>query len=185
MLPGGGPDVRLMLMPKADVQVIDTWSVSGLCGTGSHDMAVDRLLVPAGRSVSLFTDRPHIDGPLYAFPLFGLLALGICSVALGIARGAIDDLIELAADKRPAPGARSLAQRSTIQAEVARAEASLRAARALVLEAARSAWEPALSGGELSDRPSARPPSGRHTRDPGRRRCRRRDVPSRGRQLDL
>lgn len=112
MLSGGGPDVRLMLIPKADVQVIDTWSVVGLCGTGSHDMAVDRLLVPAGRSVSLFTDRPHLDGPLYAFPLFGLLALGICAVALGVARGAIDDLIELAAGKRPAPGARSLAERS-------------------------------------------------------------------------
>jgi alkylation response protein AidB-like acyl-CoA dehydrogenase len=151
MLPGGGPDVRLMLMPKADIQVIDTWSVAGLCGTGSHDMAVDRLLVPAGRSVSLFTDRPHLDGPLYAFPLFGLLALGICAVALGIARGAIDDLTDLASGKRPAPGARSLAERSTIQAEVARAEAALRAARALVLEEARNAWEPALAGEQLSD----------------------------------
>jgi alkylation response protein AidB-like acyl-CoA dehydrogenase len=151
MLPSGGPDVRLMLMPKADVEVIDTWSVSGLCGTGSHDMAVKRLHVPAGRSVSLFADRPRIDGPLYAFPLFGLLALGICAVALGIARGAIDDLTELASGKRPAPGARSLAERSTIQAEVARAEAALRAARALVLEEARNAWEPALAGGELSD----------------------------------
>jgi alkylation response protein AidB-like acyl-CoA dehydrogenase len=150
-LPGGGPHVRLMLMPKADVEVIDTWSVSGLCGTGSHDMSVERRLVPMGRSVSLLTDRPHIGGALYAFPLFGLLALGICAVALGIARGAIDDLIELAAGKRPAPGARSLAERSTVQAEVARAEAALRAARALVLEEARNAWEPALAGEELSD----------------------------------
>jgi len=148
---GGGPDVRLMLMPRASVEVIDTWSVAGLCGTGSHDISVEAQLVPPDRAVSLFSDRPRVDGALYAFPIFGLLALGICAVALGIARGAIEDLVELASGKRPAPGARSLAERATIQAEVARAEAKLRAARALVLEEAHAAFEAARAGGQLSD----------------------------------
>lgn len=108
-------------------------------------------MVPLGRGISLFSDRPRIEGALYAFPLFGLLALGICAVALGIARGAIEDLVDLAAGKRPVSGARTLAERATIQAEIARAEAQLRAARALVLEEAQRAWEPARASAQLSD----------------------------------
>jgi alkylation response protein AidB-like acyl-CoA dehydrogenase len=149
LLPGGGPDVRLMLMPIESVEVIDTWSVAGLRGTGSHDIAVADLLVPAERAVSLFSDRPLHPGPLYAFPLFGLLALGIAAVALGIARGAIEDLVELAGGKTPSGSAKPLAARATVQAEVARAEAALRAARALLLEEAAASWAAAASGGPI------------------------------------
>ena len=91
-------------MEKARLEVIDTWSVSGLCGTGSQDVAATEVTVPATRGVSLFTDRPGEDGPLYAFPLFGLLALGIAAVAMGIARGAIDDLLSLAGGQAPRSG---------------------------------------------------------------------------------
>jgi alkylation response protein AidB-like acyl-CoA dehydrogenase len=150
LLENGSPNVRLMLMEKQQVEVLDTWSVSGLCGTGSHDIQIADVMVPASLAVSLFTDPPQDSGALYAFPLFGLLALGICSVALGIARGAIDELVSLAGGKRPAPGARSLAERGTIQSEVARAEAKLRSARAFVLEQADEAWSAARSGAPLS-----------------------------------
>lgn len=149
LLPGGGPDVRLMLMPIESVEVIDTWSVVGLRGTGSHDIAAADLLVPAERAVSLFSDRPLYPGPLYAFPLFGLLALGIAAVALGIARGAIEDLVELAGGKPPSGSAKPLAARATVQAQVARAEAALRAARALLLEEAAASWAAAASGGPI------------------------------------
>lgn len=150
LLENGSPDVRLMLMPIGSVEVIDTWSVSGLRGTGSHDMAVEQELVPAERAVSLFTDRPRHTGPLYSFPLFGLLATGIAAVALGIARGAIEDLVALAGAKTPAASAKPLAQRATVQAEVAGAEASLRSARALMLEASGAAWAAAQAGGQMS-----------------------------------
>jgi alkylation response protein AidB-like acyl-CoA dehydrogenase len=150
LLAGGQPDVRLMLMPASSVEVIDTWSVSGLRGTGSHDMSVTEELVPEARGVSLLSEPPRSAGPLYAFPLFGLLSLGIASVALGIARGAIEDLVDLAAGKTPFGSARSLARRSTVQAEVARAEATLRAACALMLDAVAHAWEQALEGEAIS-----------------------------------
>jgi len=150
LLENGSPDVRMMLMPIASVEVIDTWSVSGLRGTGSHDMAVEDELVPAARAISLFTDTPRHEGALYSFPLFGLLAAGVAAVALGIARGAIEDLVALAAAKTPLASSRSLAQRPGTQAEVARAEASLRAARALVLEEAAGAWAAAQAGEPMS-----------------------------------
>ncbi|HTZ86022.1 MAG TPA: acyl-CoA dehydrogenase family protein [Solirubrobacteraceae bacterium] len=152
LLANGAPDVRLMLMPADAVEVIDTWSVSGLRGTGSHDMVVGSVLVPATRGISLLTDAPRDDGPLYAFPLFGLLALGISAVALGIARGAVEDFLALAGAKTPAGGRRTLAERSTVQAELARNEAELRAARGLVLGEAERAWQAALEGGAIAER---------------------------------
>jgi alkylation response protein AidB-like acyl-CoA dehydrogenase len=149
LLEGGAPDLRLMLMARADIEVIDTWSVSGLRGTGSHDMVVESLRVPVERSAAIMSERPVQDGRLYAFPLFGLLAIGIAAVTLGTARGAIDDLIELAAGKTPFGSARSLAQRATVQSSVARAEAALRAARELMLTEARRAFAAAA---EAEDR---------------------------------
>ena len=149
-LPSGRPDVRLVVFPADDVERIDTWDVAGLRATGSHDMAVEELRVPAGRSVSLFVDRPRESGPLYAFPIFGLLSLAIASVGLGIARGAVDDLLELAGTKTLAMGARTLAARPDTQGRTARAEARLRAARALVDGAVADAWNAAKSDGAIA-----------------------------------
>jgi indole-3-acetate monooxygenase len=143
VLSDGSPEIRLMLLPVDGVEVLDTWAVSGLRGTASHDITVTSLLVPAARSMALPGERPRHPGALYVFPLFGLLAAGIAAVALGIARGAIEDLVELAGTKTPVAGRRTLAERSTVQARLARAEASLRAARALLLGEAHAAWEAA------------------------------------------
>ena len=136
-------------MRSTEVEVIDTWSVSGLRATGSHDIAVDALAVPAARSASLLTDVPRERGPLYAFPPFGLLAASIAAVGLGIARGALDDLAELAGAKTPTLSTRKLAERPATQSGVARAEASLRAARSLLYESQRAAWEAAVAGAAI------------------------------------
>ncbi len=149
LLENGSPDVRLVLLPTARVEVIDTWSVSGLRGTGSHDVSVSEELVPATRTASVLSESPRHPGALYCFPLFGLLSIGIAAVALGIARGAIEDLVALAGGKTPAGSAKVLAQRPVLQSQVAHAEASLRAARALMLEQARSAWASATAGQEI------------------------------------
>src|SRR5262245_23856003 len=130
---------RMMLLPTTEVEIIDTWTVSGLCGTGSHDIAVADRFVPASRSVSLVADRPRCEGTLYRFPVFGLLALGIAAVALGIARRAVDELVGLAGAKVPALSQRRLAERSAIQMDVARAEAVLQAARAYLFDRVASA----------------------------------------------
>ena len=144
-LPNGMPDVALMLAPAKEVIVHDTWRVSGLRGTGSHDIEFAALRIPAGHGVSVFSDTPTAPGPLYAFPLFGLLAIAIAGVGLGVGRGALDDLVALAAAKTPTGSSRTLAERATAQAEIARAEASLRAARAFLHEAVGEAWEEAVA----------------------------------------
>ena len=150
------PDPRLVLFPAGDARIIDTWTVAGLRGTGSHDIAVDDLFVPAARSFSLVTDRPTQTGTLYAFPVFGLLALGIAAVTLGIARAAIDELVRLAGMKTPSGSRRRLAERAVIQSAVAEAEAVLGAARALVFDAVASAWATAEAAGTIDLRVRAR-----------------------------
>jgi alkylation response protein AidB-like acyl-CoA dehydrogenase len=156
LLPSGLPNPRLMIFPSTDAEIIDTWTVSGMCGSGSHDMAVRDLFVPRERAVSLVTDRPRHDGTLYKFPLFGLLALGISAVATGIARTAIDELVELAGSKTPSGSRRTLAERTAVQAQVADAEATLESARALVRDTVGETWEAAQSRGEITPAQRAR-----------------------------
>jgi indole-3-acetate monooxygenase len=136
----------LMLAPAEQFTIHDTWHVMGLRGTGSHDIELDGVYIPAERTASVLGGSPLQPGPLYAFPLFGLLALAIAAVSLGIARGALDDLIALAGGKVPTGGKRTLAERGTVQAEIARAEAAVRAAGALLDEAIGAAWERAVAG---------------------------------------
>lgn len=130
----GPPALRHVLFTAAQTRLVDTWHVSGLRGTGSVDMVVEDALVPKEWSTSLVTERPRHDGALYRFPHFGLLAVSITAVAFGIAREAIDAFITLAGGKRPAGSKRSLAERELTQLTVARAEARLASARALVRE---------------------------------------------------
>ncbi len=150
LLENGMPDSRMMLFPADQVEIVDTWQAAGLCGTGSHDMAVANRFVPAERSVSLVTDRPRSDGPLYKFPIFGLLAMGIAAVTLGIARRSIDELIDLAQAKTPTLSRSKLAKRSRVQSDLAEAEAMLRSARAFLFEATAAAWDSAAGAGEIS-----------------------------------
>ncbi len=129
---------------------MDTWTVSELCGTGSHDFTVSDLFVPGDRSVSFITDRSCQPGPTYAFPIFGLLAVGVTSVALGMARGAIDTLVELARTKVPTGSRRRLSERSSIQTQVAQAEALLRSARSFLFATVGEAGKTAAAGEEIS-----------------------------------
>jgi alkylation response protein AidB-like acyl-CoA dehydrogenase len=150
LLESGRPDVELALFPREVVEVIDTWHVSGLQATGSHDIAVDGLTVPRGHATSVITGRPRADGPLYAFPPFGLLSLTIAGTALGIGRAAVDDLLDLAGAKTPTGSARTLAERPVTQTRIAQAEATLLSARAFLYEAIATAWAAAQGGGEVS-----------------------------------
>jgi indole-3-acetate monooxygenase len=143
MLAGGRPDVRLLLFPSREVQIRDTWHVAGLRGTGSQDIEVSDLAVPVARSASLLSGAPRVPGPLYAFPPFGLLAVALAAVALGTARGALDDAAGLAGARVPTFGTRRAAERGTVQAALARAEAGVRAARAGLRAAIEEAWSAA------------------------------------------
>jgi alkylation response protein AidB-like acyl-CoA dehydrogenase len=146
LLPDGTPDLRLAFFPAADTRVVDTWRVMGLRGTGSHDVEVEDVFVPERRTFSPLADASRVEGALYAFPLFGFLALEVAAVALGIARAALGAFTRLARDKTPMGARRTLAQRGVVQREVAEAEALVRAARAFLYDAVGEAWDRARAG---------------------------------------
>src|SRR6201997_1360995 len=129
----------VVAMPTEQLQVLDTWYTLGLRGTGSHDTVADEVFVPNERVLSIF-DGPVIDRPLYRFPPFGFFAACITAAAMGNARAALEDFIELANAKKGVASSRTLAQRPTVQAAVAAAESALESARALYYQAIDTVW---------------------------------------------
>ncbi|GAA3665482.1 hypothetical protein GCM10022267_59730 [Lentzea roselyniae] len=89
---------RLAVYPRSDVTIHDTWYVSGLCATGSHEFSVTDAFVPAARTALPGVTTPGTNGPLPHFPFFCFLATGVASVGLGVARRAIDEIVALAVE---------------------------------------------------------------------------------------
>ena len=138
-----GPVHRVAAIPKAQLDVLDTWHTNGLRGTGSQDCVATEVFVPDHRTFSVVDGPPPNATALHRFPLFGYFALSIAAAALGNARGAIDDLIELAGARKTLGSTRTLAERSATQAAVAESEAALRAARLLMYQSIGDAWQAA------------------------------------------
>ena len=139
MLAAGVPEARMVYLPKGSYRILDTWHVGGLRGTGSHDVVVDDIFVPAERTFS-FTDPAQYDRPLSRTPFFATVCASCAALCLGIAQAATDTLLELAALKvqvDPFPGLRD---RPAVQMMVASSAANLASARLLLHEALRDVW---------------------------------------------
>ena len=142
--------VRLLMVPRDALIFHDTWHTMGLCGTSSGDVEVRDIDVPVAHSYSIATDTPWPDTPLYNMPYFGFLATGVAAVALGNARGALDEFIDLAGAKKGQGQKRTLAEKSAVQAGLAEAEAQWRAARALFVTTISDIWEDVQGGGAMT-----------------------------------
>jgi alkylation response protein AidB-like acyl-CoA dehydrogenase len=146
----GTAEARAMMFAPSKAQILDTWSVNGLRGTGSHDIAVENLTVPADDSFDIFFGRPCIETPSMAEPLL-YAALHIGAVAIGIAQRAINEIVALAStNKRRLYASASLTESPLFQYRVGHADASLRAARNLVRSHADAVWNSAVAGNPVS-----------------------------------
>ena len=142
-----GPEIVMTFLEAGDWQIIDTWDTVGLRATGSHDIEVVDVFVPAHRTIPLPLPDPVSDGALFRFPLVGLFSIGLAACALGIAQAAIDDVLDLAAHQDAVwSSATTLASRTTTQLAVCEAMALVRAARALVHEETTVLWHQVQSG---------------------------------------
>lgn len=146
-----GLAVPFVFFDVGDVEFIETWDVVGLNGTGSVDYCVENAFVPEGRWVQMASDPPVRDNALSRFSFYGMLASGVASAAVGMARRSIDEFAFLAQDKRPQGSSRPLMERSPIQADAALAEARLDSAWALMREAVEDTWESAVAGDQATD----------------------------------
>jgi 3-hydroxy-9,10-secoandrosta-1,3,5(10)-triene-9,17-dione monooxygenase len=136
----GASEPRMLLVPAADYTVIDTWHVIGLAGTGSKDVEVDDVFVPAYRSLSTERIRGGPNrgsevnpGVLYKLPAVSLFAFAIAGVLLGIARGAIDHYAQTTRTRLSAYSGKNLADFTNLQIRLAEATALADAAEAIVL----------------------------------------------------
>jgi alkylation response protein AidB-like acyl-CoA dehydrogenase len=147
----GRREERTMLFPVASAEIVDVWHVSGLRGTGSDAFTVADLYVPHEYSVS--RDDPaerRQPGPLYCFPAGSLYASGFAGVALGLGRAMLDAFVDLAREKTPRGGRRTLRDNHVIQSEVAQAEARLRSARMFLMGSLDEIWREVGRSGTLT-----------------------------------
>jgi alkylation response protein AidB-like acyl-CoA dehydrogenase len=142
----GTQETRAMMFPTDKGNILDTWSVSGMRGTGSHDFEVDGLEVPAGDSFDIFLGRSNLPNPAFAEPLL-YAAMHIGAVGVGIAQRALDEITTLArSNKKRLYAQSSLADNSLFQYRLGHAATSLRAARNLLRVEAESVWRAAIQG---------------------------------------
>ena len=147
----GVPDMRVAVVPRAQVSFNDGWHVQGLKGTGSYDYSVDDVFVPAARTFALFTREPRRGtSAATRMGLMPVTAAGHASWALGVAKSMLDDVQELAATKFRMSDMASLASRPTFQKGLAHHVAAWRAARLLVLDAFTSAESAVADGADLT-----------------------------------
>ena len=146
----GVPQLRIALFAPDQVVIEDTWDVSGMRGTGSHHFHVDGVVVPAERTLSVLDESSCVDATIIHVPQLALYSCAVATVAIGIAQGALDDILELAVNKVPLLAGAALASSPTFHMELATAVAELSAARALLYETGEAMWEAASTGREPS-----------------------------------
>ena len=151
-----GPMIVHACVPMSQVTVHDTWFVSGLSGTASNDVSVADAFVPGHWVFDLFDAATHRPEPLYQMPSLGWFVSQVVAVSLGIARGALDELAEMAQTKVPTFSSAVLADRPAAQIELARAEAALAAARGGLYDSVDDLWESLRAGRTLTPRQIAR-----------------------------
>ncbi len=142
---------RTMLLRQDQIAWTRTWDVVGLRGTGSDTYTVTDLFVPDAYTVRRDVDEERrIDDPFFQFTTTSAYSSGFAGVSMGIARGMLDALRALARDKKPSHTARTLRDSPVMHHLIAENEATLRSARAFVLEAIRDGEDSIRRDGVLS-----------------------------------
>jgi indole-3-acetate monooxygenase len=145
----GAPETVMVYFPREQCEIIDTWDVMGMRGTGSNDISVTDVFVPKARTFPMvpeFEPGSHYRGPLYRLPLVGAAGTGIPTPMLGVARRAVDEVTELALTKTPVASGALLRERSSAQIQLGQAEAILRSGRLLLLDTVSEAWQRCVHG---------------------------------------
>ncbi len=150
----GTPHTRLVFIPASDGELIDSWAVGGMRGTGSHDYAINAVFVPIERTLPSDA-MSRLPEPLYNLPLMALMDSMMAAVPLGIARSAIDAFAAVAGSRIGHGSSTPAAGKPAVQADVGRAEALLRAARCWLYQSVEEAMAELHAGRPVSTRQAA------------------------------
>jgi alkylation response protein AidB-like acyl-CoA dehydrogenase len=150
----GFPRMRSGLFPMRHCRILDTWSVSGMRGTGSNDCTFEGVFVP--EDFTYEAPNPTATwqtGPLATIPLTTQLGSALAAVAIGIGRHAIDAFLDLAVTKVPVGTRSTLRERPLGQIQLAQAQGLVEAAHAYLTTAIDEVWRRG-STGEPFDAPA-------------------------------
>jgi alkylation response protein AidB-like acyl-CoA dehydrogenase len=146
----GHPMLRAAVFSPDEIVVERTWTATGMCATASHHFRVEDARVPPDRTFVPLAGEPCIDEPIAHVHTPAFVSLVVSSVALGIARGALEDLDALARGKVPMLATAPLATNPLFQQQLALTDAELRASRSLLHATAEEIWAAAVDGRPLS-----------------------------------
>jgi alkylation response protein AidB-like acyl-CoA dehydrogenase len=141
---------RIFVVPVEKASLLGNWDVLGLRGTGSIDYVLDNVYVPDSYSHFAVVDEARRGGALYRVGIIGFATMCHSGWALGVGRRLLDELGALVHDGAGRAGTRAASD--AFQQDYAKAEATLRAARALVFDAWGDAWDTLRAGGRMSVR---------------------------------
>jgi alkylation response protein AidB-like acyl-CoA dehydrogenase len=149
-----GPAVKTWFLHRSQWQILDTWDVAGLRGSGSHDVKAQNARVSERYArVELMTLPALYPNPVYRIPVPLRLAYNKSAVALGVAKGALDCFAELANKKVPLMSVAPLRERPIAQYRMGEATAKYRAARAYMFEAMAAVEDELRRGAEVPSGP--------------------------------
>jgi 3-hydroxy-9,10-secoandrosta-1,3,5(10)-triene-9,17-dione monooxygenase len=107
-------DFRTFLLPRSDYQIIDTWKVVGLKGTGSQDIVVDGAFVPEHRTHRV-EDATRGTNPgsapktsaLYRYPYWQVFLRAVSTAAIGGLQGMVNAFVDYGSKRVSVTGART------------------------------------------------------------------------------
>jgi alkylation response protein AidB-like acyl-CoA dehydrogenase len=140
------PIATYVLVPRSECEVIDNWHVAGLAATGSRDVKLTDVFVPAHRTVAMNELKegggPGLaanPAPLFRLPLIALNPYAVLAPALGIAEGALEQYLGWSKERRLRHTGAPMGEQQSVQLRIAEAAAEIDAARALILADCREA----------------------------------------------
>jgi alkylation response protein AidB-like acyl-CoA dehydrogenase len=146
---GFGAGLHLTLVPRSAVTVEQSWDVVGMRATGSQTVVVDDVLVPDTMLFG-FTAANRLPGPTYRLPTVNLVYPGCAAVLIGMAQGALDEVVWVVGRRTGFDGA-PVAGQERVQTALGRATTQVAAARGLLLSTARELDLTARTGRATTD----------------------------------
>ncbi|MGY3615280.1 acyl-CoA dehydrogenase family protein [Bradyrhizobium sp. USDA 10063] len=142
---------RTMLVRTEDVEWADIWNTVGLRGTASDQFTLNDFFVRTDHSITREFERERREaGPLYRMGSGTCYQVGFAGVACGIARGALDNFVDVARNKVPRGAKSPLRDNAVVQSGLAQAEVHLRAARGFVLQSMADIWKDLVAGNDIT-----------------------------------
>lgn len=138
-MPNGDPETRMMLLPRDQVVLHDTWNTLGLRGTASNDFSAEGVVVPWGQGVQLTAATPMHEWAGYRSPVLWFVNHG--AHALGIARAALESAKTIAGTRVGYGSDRPVREGPRMQQVIGEATASIESARAWFYACAADLWE--------------------------------------------